>query len=260
MKKLLASTLLLCLLGAGSLSAQCTPDPNATGLFYPSPTTPLPSGTVASAYAQLITVTVPVDTSIDLSAVIGFPFPAVIVTINTLTLGVPSGLPIGIFGQTNPGTGIINGGANGCIDLAGTPTTSGQYVINIPTTLNVTVPQSVPVIGGTAQTLPGVPVPYNLQILSNVAVTPGNTDGFSLSQSLPNPTSGATVIRYSVTAPSDMRLEVMSVAGQVVYVAEQKAVSGDQTFRFDASRLAPGMYLYRISDGHHSLARKMVVE
>jgi Secretion system C-terminal sorting domain len=259
MKKLITLSLLLSVLGLGGLQAQCTPDPNASGLFYPAPTAPLPSATVGQAYAQLITVTVPTDTSIDLSSVIGFPFPAVTVTINTLTLGVPSGLPIGIFGQTTPGTGIINGGANGCIDVAGTPTTSGQYVINIPTTLNVTVPMSVPVIGGTAQTLPQVPVPYNIQVLSNVSVSPA-TAGFTLAQSLPNPTSGSTVINYAVSTPSDVQLEVMSISGQVVFAAVQKAVSGEQSFRFDASKFAPGMYLYRLSDGTHTLTRKMVVE
>jgi Secretion system C-terminal sorting domain len=259
MKKIIASTLLLFLIGTATLSAQCVPDPNATGLFFPSPTAPLPPGTVGTPYAEVITVTVPVDTSVDLSGIIGFPFPAITVTINTLTLGVPNGLPIGIYGTNNPGTGIINGGANGCIDISGTPTTSGQYVINIPATLNVTVPMSVPVIGGSAQNLPAQ-VPYNLQITGGVAVTPGSVNGFSVSQSLPNPTSGVTVIRYAVTAASDVKCEVMSVSGQVVYSAVQKSVSGDQSFSFDAKDLAPGMYLYRISDGQHSIARKMVVQ
>ena len=258
MKKLFAFTLLP--LTCGAVSAQCTPDPGHTTEFlYPSPTTPLPSGTVAAAYAQVITVNVPMDTIIDLTPLIGFPFPAVSVTINSLELGIANGLPIGVFGTNNPGSGIILGGASGCIDIVGTPINAGQYVINIPTTLSVLVPANVPVLGGSSQNIPGQ-VPYNLEILSNVAVSPGSVLGFTVGQSMPNPTASTTVIRYAVTAISDMRLEILNVAGARVYAAQQSSVVGDQAFRFDASDFAPGMYLYRITDGKSSIARKMVVQ
>ncbi len=260
MKKLFTVTLLLLLLTCGVVSAQCTPDPGHTTEFlYPSPTAPLPSGTVGSAYAQVITINVPMDTVIDLTPLIGFPFPAVSVTINSLELGITNGLPIGVFGTNNPGSGIILGGASGCIDIVGTPINAGQYVINIPTTLSVLVPANVPVLGGTSQNIPGQ-VPYNLEILSNVAVRPGSVLGFTVGQSLPNPTAGTTVIRYAVTAISDMRLEILNVAGARVYAAQQPAAVGDQAFRFDASDFAPGMYLYRLTDGKSSIARKMVVQ
>jgi hypothetical protein len=256
MKKIFAITLLLSVFATGAAWAQCTPNPNSGSLFSPAPTAPLPSGTVGSAYAQVITVNVPADTTIDLGSLIGFPFPPQTVTVNDLTLGVINGLPIGIFGSNNPGSGIILGGARGCIDIAGTPTTSGQYVVNIPTTLSFVVPNSVPVIGGSTQTIPGQ-VPYNMEIASVVGVTPAN--GFHVSQTQPNPSAGITVIRYSVSAVSDMRLEVMNLAGAMVYTETQTAISGDQSFRFDVSDFAPGMYLYRVTDGKNSVARKMVV-
>ncbi len=260
MKRIFALSLLLLASVGTTAFGQCTPDPaHTTEFFYPLPTAPLPSGTVSTPYAQVITINVPQDTTIDLGAIIGFPFPTTTVTINSLTLGITNGLPIGIFGSNNPGSGIINGGANGCIDIAGTPTTSGQYVINIPTTLNVQIPITVPVIGGTAQNLPGQ-IPYNIEILGNVAVTPGGALGFTVGQSLPNPTDGNTVIKYAVTAISDMHLEIRNVAGQLVYTSSQSAVVGDQAFRLDASDFAPGMYLYRITDGKTSIARKMVVQ
>lgn len=260
MKKGLFFTCLLAVICGNMVFGQCTPDPNNTVSFFsPSPTAPLPSGVTTVPYAQVITVNVPTDTSINLGALIGFPYPPVTVTVNQLALGIPNGLPIGIFGNTNPGNGIILGGDHGCIDLAGTPTTSGQYVINIPGQLNVLVPAQVPVIGGTTQNIP-VQVPYNMEVTQFVAVTPGSASGFQVSQSLPNPTSGMTVIRYSVSSPSDMRLDVMSIAGERVYSATQKAMSGDQAFRFDASDIAPGLYLYRLSDGHESIVRKMVIE
>ncbi len=261
MKKLFAASFLLFAILSGSVWAQCVPDtvtyPNSG--FYPLPTNPLPSGTVNTAYTQLITVNVPADTTIDLSAVIGFPFPAITATVTSLTIGVVNGLPIGIFGSPTPGSGIIPGGSSGCIDISGTPTTSGQYAFNIPTDLTIVVPQQVPVIGGSTQTLPAQ-VPYNLEILGGVGVNPAGAKGFSVGQSLPNPTSGNTVIRYQVTGLSDMQLDVIDVTGKAVVHQIQKGVVGDRNFRFDASELAPGLYLYRLSDGKNSIVKKMVVE
>ena len=260
MKKLVLLSFLLASLVGNVGFGQCTPSTiNTSSLFVPLPTAPLPSGMTTQPYAQVITVNVPADTSIDLSSIIGFPFPAITVTVNQLALGIPNGLPIGIFGNTNPGNGIILGGGHGCIDIAGTPTTAGQYVINIPGTLNVTVPGTVPVIGGTAQNIP-VQVPYNMQVTQSVGVNPSGTTAFNVAQAFPNPTSGNTVIRFAVTAPSDMTLDVLNLFGARVYTTTQKAVSGDQSFHFDASNLSPGIYLYRITDGHESIVRKMVVQ
>jgi hypothetical protein len=261
MKKILFLAILLCMTFGGTALAQCVPDtvtyPNSG--FFPLPSNPLPNGTVGVAYSQLITVNVPADTTINLSAIIGFPFPPVTVSVTSMTIGVVNGLPIGIFGSPNPPGGTILGGQSGCIDISGTPTTSGQYVFNIPTDLAVVVPQQVPVIGGTTQTIPAQ-VPYNLEIVGGVAVDPAGAKGFSVGQSLPNPTSGNTVIRYQITGLSDMQLDVIDVAGKVVVHQTQKSVVGDRTFRFDASELAPGLYLYRLSDGKNSIVKKMVVE
>jgi hypothetical protein len=260
MKKILTLALLLLTVVGGSVIAQCVPDtvmyPN--GGFYPLPTNPLPTGTVNTAYSQVITVNVPADTTIDLSSLIGFPTPPITATINEITIGVVGGLPIGIFASTNPSSGMILGGGNGCIDLSGTPTTAGGYTITIPTTLNIQIPNGIPIIGGTAQNVPGS-VPYTMAVSGGTAIAPVGASGFSVSQNLPNPTSGNTVIRYSVSAISDMHLQVVDATGHLVYSTQQNGVSGDQSFNVNVSDFAPGMYLYRISDGKNSVARKMVV-
>jgi hypothetical protein len=260
MKKLLIFGLALGLLFSSTAFAQCVPDPSHTTEFlFPLPTAPLPSGEVGTAYAQVITVNVPADTTINLSALIGFPTPPVTVIINTLSLGTINGLPLGIFGANTPGNGIINGGASGCIDISGTPLNSGQYVVNIPTTLNVIIPSGVPVIGGTAQNIPGQ-VPYNMEVTNVVAVNPAIANGFSVEQSLPNPSTGMTVVRFQVSDVSDVTMEVLNLTGAVVYRSSQKAVTGAHSFRFDVSDFAPGMYLYRLSDGKDQVVRKMLVQ
>lgn len=260
MKKAFYLAFLLLLMVSGTASAQCVPDtltyPNSG--FYPLPTAPLPNGTVGVPYSQLLTINVPADTTLNLSNLIGFPTPPVTVTITSLTIGVVNGLPIGIFGSVNPPSGSIPGGTSGCLDIAGTATTAGQYAFNIPTTLTFVVPGNIPVIGGTTQNLPGQ-VPYNLEIVAATAVNPA-VGNIGVSQSLPNPTSGVTVIRYNVSSVSDVQLEIVDLKGRVVLRKSQTGVSGDQAFRFDAAEFAPGMYLYRLSDGNHSVVKKMVVE
>lgn len=253
------------LLMASSLSmqvwAQCVPDtityPSAG--IYPLPSSPLPNGSVGVPYTQVLTVNVPSDTTINLSSIIGFPVPPVTVTIVQQTIGVVNGLPMGIFAANTPPSGIIPGGGHGCIDISGTPTTSGQYVFNIPTDLTFDVPQSVPIIGGTQQTIPGQ-VPYNLEITGASAVNPATTNGLVVAQSLPNPTSGMTVVRYTVSSICDVQLSVVGIDGKVVFQAVQRNVVGDHSFHFDAKHLAPGLYLYRLSDGQRSVVQKMVVE
>lgn len=260
MKKSLTFALLLLTLVAGAAYGQCVPDPGATSPgFYPLPTAPLPNGAVGVPYSQVITINVPADTTVDLSALIGFPFPPITATVVQQEIGVVNGLPIGYFASPNPLSGVILGGASGCLDVSGTTNTSGQYVFNIPTDLTVTIPQQVPVIGGTNQVIP-VPVAYNLEVTGGVAVNPASANGFTASQSLPNPTRGNTVIRYTVTASSDVQLDVIDVAGKVVLHQVQKGVSGANSFRFDASAFAPGLYLYRLNDGTSSIVKKMVVE
>ena len=245
---------------AGTAIAQCSPNPAFTSPgIYPLPSAPLPDGTVGNPYAEVLTVNVPADTTIDLSSMIGFPVPPVNVVVNSQTIGAITGLPAGITGTPNPASGILSGGASGCIDIAGTPTTSGQYVIQIPTTLNITIPASVPIIGGTNQDIPS-PVPYNMEVLGSVAIDGGSISGFSLSQNVPNPAHGETVIKYTVGELSNVALEVMDLQGRTVYQTQADAVIGDQHFRLDLSAFAPGIYLYRLNNGSKSLVNKMVVD
>lgn len=261
MKKSISLLALLLLLISSSVSAQCVPDtltyPNAG--YYPLPPGPLPGALVTVPYSQVITINTPLDTTVDLSNLIGFPFPPITATVVQQDLGVVNGLPIGFFGTPTPFSGIILGGQSGCLDINGTTSTAGQYVCNIPVTITILVPNTVPVIGGTTQNLP-LQLAYNLQVSDPNAVHPAMATGFTVSQSLPNPASGTTVIRYSVTGISDMQLEVVDLTGKTLLRLSQKNVSGEHSFRFDVSDWAPGLYLYRLSDGKNKIAKKMIIE
>lgn len=260
MKKLILLTAFAIVGMVGAAFGQCSPNPAFTGPgIYPLPSSPLPSGTVGTPYAQVLTVNVPQDTTINLSSLIGFPVPPVTVTVNSQTIGAITGLPTGLTATPNPVSGLLSGGSSGCIDISGTPTTSGQYIISIPTTLNITVPASVPVIGGTNQDVPGQ-VPYNMEVMGATAIGDANSTGFTLSQNVPNPAHGYTVIRYSLAEVSNVTLEILDLQGRVVYKTASAAVSGEQQFRINVTTFAPGIYLYRLNNGNKSLVNKMVIE
>ncbi|MCC5933884.1 MAG: T9SS type A sorting domain-containing protein [Balneolales bacterium] len=82
----------------------------------------------------------------------------------------------------------------------------------------------------------------------------------SLSQNYPNPFNPATSIRFSLPQQQDVRLEVFNMQGQrVAVLASGRFAAGTHTVRFDASALASGLYLYRLSTPDASLTRKMML-
>lgn len=85
-------------------------------------------------------------------------------------------------------------------------------------------------------------------------------DEFSLSQNYPNPFNPSTNIRYTVPAQSDVTLEVFNLLGQrVATLVNTKQVAGSYTVRFDASSLASGLYIYRLSAGSYVNTQKMLL-
>jgi hypothetical protein len=83
---------------------------------------------------------------------------------------------------------------------------------------------------------------------------------FALEQNYPNPFNPTTGIRYQVSGTSDVRLEVFDMLGRKVstLVSERQA-AGAYTVNFNASGLASGTYLYRLSTNTFSETRRMML-
>ncbi|HXX64453.1 MAG TPA: T9SS type A sorting domain-containing protein [Bacteroidota bacterium] len=73
---------------------------------------------------------------------------------------------------------------------------------------------------------------------------------FDLAQNYPNPFNPSTTIRYSLPKSSMVRLSIYDILGREVSVLvnEMKNV-GTHEVRFDGSRLASGVYFYRMTAG-----------
>ncbi|MBI2428365.1 MAG: T9SS type A sorting domain-containing protein [Ignavibacteriales bacterium] len=95
-----------------------------------------------------------------------------------------------------------------------------------------------------------------------VRITRGSTvpDVYSLTQNYPNPFNPATTLRYSIPQASQVVLTVYNVIGQeVATLVNEHQTSGVYTVAFDASNLASGMYLYRITAGNFVQTKKMIL-
>jgi len=83
---------------------------------------------------------------------------------------------------------------------------------------------------------------------------------YSLSQNYPNPFNPTTNIKYSITKESQVTLKVYDVLGrEVENLVNQKQTAGSYEVNFNASKLASGVYIYRLTAGNFVQSMKMMV-
>ncbi len=82
---------------------------------------------------------------------------------------------------------------------------------------------------------------------------------YTLEQNYPNPFNPSTKIRYSVPAESEVSLKVFDLLGrEVSTLVNTKQGAGNYEATFDATRLATGIYFYRLDAGGVSISKKMM--
>ena len=83
---------------------------------------------------------------------------------------------------------------------------------------------------------------------------------YTLSQNFPNPFNPNTTIRFEMDIPGHVNLEVFDIRGaRVATLANDQLASGLHEVTFDASRLASGTYIYRLSISGGTQSRKMLL-
>lgn len=83
---------------------------------------------------------------------------------------------------------------------------------------------------------------------------------FQLDENYPNPFRSTTTIRYTVSESSPITLEVFNALGQrVATLVDEHQPPGTYMVNLDASRLASGVYIYRLRAGRHRIHRRMLV-
>lgn len=83
---------------------------------------------------------------------------------------------------------------------------------------------------------------------------------YTLSQNYPNPFNPTTQIKYSISKVGNVSLKIYDVLGRVVSdLVNQEQQPGNYSVRFDASKLASGVYFYRIESGSFVSVKKMML-
>lgn len=244
--------------------AQCTPDQIAVliGLpgVYPNPiqTSNLEPGTQGVPYSETLTIITVADTTIDLSAQVGFPVPPVTVSIDYQIINSIDGLPSGLTYACNPANCEVPGDSSGCVGISGTPDTSGVFNIVMDTEIGFEVPATVPIIGGQTIEIPIPGVSWDMDV-DPVGIEELRDDVFSVAQNGPNPFSGTTTIFYNAPKPAKVAFEVFDLTGHKLYSNVERAHAGQNEIVFDATGYTPGIYLYTLSNGQAMVTHKMVV-
>ena len=83
---------------------------------------------------------------------------------------------------------------------------------------------------------------------------------FSLSQNYPNPFNPSTTISYQIPVPGKVTLKIYDILGrEVTTLVNKEQKAGNYKVNFDASRLASGVYFYRITAGQFVSVKKMIL-
>lgn len=83
--------------------------------------------------------------------------------------------------------------------------------------------------------------------------------GFSLGQSIPNPTSGNALINFQSKHAGTYTFIVRDLAGRQVSVMQVSAKPGENKIIFDGSQLGAGVYTYSLTNGTNVLTKRIVV-
>ncbi len=96
--------------------------------------------------------------------------------------------------------------------------------------------------------------------LTGVEESEGIPKVFNLAQNFPNPFNPTTVVTYQLPVASNVELTIFDVLGQeVARLVHGRKPAGSHQATFDASGLASGIYIYRLTAGSFVQSRKMVL-
>ena len=83
---------------------------------------------------------------------------------------------------------------------------------------------------------------------------------YSLEQNYPNPFNPSTTIRYQIPKEGMVTLKVYDILGaEVATLVNEEKIAGRYEVNFDASRLASGVYIYRLNVNDFVNVKKMVM-
>jgi hypothetical protein len=83
---------------------------------------------------------------------------------------------------------------------------------------------------------------------------------YALQQNCPNPFNPSTIIKFELPRSSDVRLSVFDLLGREVSIlVNERRDAGVHEVKFDGSKFASGVYVYRLEAGQFVQSRKLIL-
>ncbi|MCF8256245.1 MAG: T9SS type A sorting domain-containing protein [Flavobacteriales bacterium] len=102
---------------------------------------------------------------------------------------------------------------------------------------------------------------YVLRVNATVGVAEMlNTTRFDVGQSYPNPATGETFINFNTPNSSTVEFAVYNMLGVVVLSDVITSEAGLNEYRFDAGKLASGMYVYTMRNNGSTVTKRLSVK
>jgi len=206
----------------------------------------LPVGYVGQAYEAVAQFKVPTSTVFNSSTVTVFKI--ALTNVEGLAT-IPASVPFTY--ACNPDSCIFHADSVGCVRITGTPTTAGTYDLIIDANVYVITPTLF------------VPYPtpgYHIIVYQNVDVPTISNSHFDVSQNTPNPFSNKTDIEVNLENACDFTVKISNLLGNQVLTKNISGRKGINSVSLDADALPPGIYFYTVSDGIHSITKRMNVD
>jgi hypothetical protein len=117
------------------------------------------------------------------------------------------------------------------------------------------------IVGGFADdTLNGAAWVFNRAVSSVPSSENGSSLQFGLGQNYPNPFNPVTTIAFVLPEATRVRLSVFDILGREVSVLEDERMgAGVHEVKFDGSKYASGVYLYRIHAGEFTATKRLLL-
>ncbi|MFQ5869086.1 MAG: T9SS type A sorting domain-containing protein [Candidatus Zixiibacteriota bacterium] len=106
---------------------------------------------------------------------------------------------------------------------------------------------------------------YLVKLAPDAVNVEDNSDGrlsldFVLCQNYPNPFNASTVVNYQLPVDSHVKLEVHNILGEKIGVlVDEMQETGYKSVSWDASELASGIYFYKLTAGHFTETKRMML-
>lgn len=104
---------------------------------------------------------------------------------------------------------------------------------------------------------------YYILTSENVTAVEENSavpTGYSLEQNYPNPFNPSTIIQFTIIEDGMFKLVVYNVLGQEIFtLINNQLKQGVHKVNFDASRLASGVYVYKLIGTNINISKKMLL-